>query len=105
MILEAAILQVKQGLSSEFEAAFAEAQSIISSMKGYKGHRLQKCVEESDKYLLLVNWETLEDHTLGFRQSPEYQNWKRLLHHFYELFPTVEHFTAVEKCCSDSKNR
>ena len=92
MILEVAILNVKSGLSLDFEKAFQKAQSIISSMKGYVSHELKKCMEHDDKYLLLVNWETIEDHEIGFRQSSEYQEWKTLLHHFYEPFPTVEHY-------------
>lgn len=95
MILEAAFLQVKAGQAEAFEAAFREASPIIASMKGYIRHELQKCIEVEYKYLLLVQWETLEDHTVGFRGSAEYQNWKALLHHFYEPFPTVEHFSLV----------
>jgi heme-degrading monooxygenase HmoA len=92
MILEVAILNVKADLSVDFEKAFKEAQKIISSMEGYISHQLQKCLETADKYILLVNWETLEAHTEGFRGSSQYQDWKKLLHHFYEPFPTVEHY-------------
>ena len=95
MILELAILNIKPGLSADFEKAFNEAKKIISSMGGYISHQLKKCVEENEKYILLVNWETLEAHTEGFRGSSEYQDWKRLLHHFYDPFPTVEHFAEV----------
>jgi heme-degrading monooxygenase HmoA len=96
MILEAAILQVLPGREAEFEAAFRQASPIIASMPGYQGHELQKCLEVTAKYLLLVRWDTLDDHTVGFRTSPEYQEWKRLLHHFYDPFPTVEHFEQVD---------
>lgn len=96
MVLEVAVLNIKKGLSADFEIAFNEAQKIISSMDGYISHELKKCMEEVDKYILLVNWETLEAHTEGFRDSAEYQNWKSLLHHFYEPFPVVEHYVAVE---------
>ncbi|MEJ2748958.1 MAG: antibiotic biosynthesis monooxygenase [Anaerolineae bacterium] len=95
MILEVAILDVKPGQQVEFEAAFAQAQAIISSMDGYISHELQQCLEVNGRYLLLVRWETLEDHTEGFRQSPEYQKWKALLHHFYDPFPTVEHYRPI----------
>lgn len=95
MILEAAMLHVKPGMTEEFEAAFRKASAIISSMKGYVSHELQRCMEVEGKYLLLVRWESLEDHTIGFRQSPEYQEWKKLLHHFYNPFPQVEHFEQV----------
>lgn len=96
MILEAAMLSVKSGLETEFEQAFKKASAIIASMHGYRSHELQRCLEVSGKYLLLVRWDTLEDHTIGFRGSPEYREWRRLLHHFYEPFPMVEHFTQVD---------
>jgi heme-degrading monooxygenase HmoA len=92
VILEVAILSIKEGFSVEFETSFKKAETIISSMKGYISHELKKCIEQDDKYILLVNWETIEDHEIGFRQSEEYQEWKSLLHHFYEPFPTVEHY-------------
>jgi heme-degrading monooxygenase HmoA len=95
MILEVAILHVKAGLSADFEKAFSEAQKIIAAMKGYISHQLKKCLEEPDKYILLVEWETLEAHTEGFRGSAAYQDWKKLLHHFYDPFPTVEHYITV----------
>lgn len=95
MILEVAVLQVRAGEGAAFEAAFAEARRYISAMPGFVSLRLERCIEARDKYLLLVEWRKLEDHTIGFRQSPEYQEWKRLLHHFYEPFPSVEHYEAV----------
>lgn len=95
MILEAVMLTIKAGMSQEFEKAFEQASSIIASMHGYVSHELHRCLEVSEKYLLLVKWNTLEDHIIGFRQSTEYQQWKQLLHHFYDPFPVVEHFTEV----------
>jgi heme-degrading monooxygenase HmoA len=94
MILEVAILDVRSGREAAFEEAFSQAQSIISAMDGYISHSLQHCVENSSRYLLLVNWQTLEHHTIGFRTSPQYQQWKALLHHFYDPFPQVEHYEA-----------
>ncbi len=95
MILEVAILNIKEGLSDAFEINFKKAESVISSMKGYISHQLKKCIEQEDKYVLLVNWETIEDHEIGFRQSEKYQEWKALLHHFYEPFPVVEHYISI----------
>ncbi len=95
VVLEVAILDITIGKETEFEEAFGKAQVIISSMKGYKSHQLQKCVENGSRYILLVNWNTLEDHTVGFRESSQYQEWRKLLHHFYEPFPEVEHYTTV----------
>jgi heme-degrading monooxygenase HmoA len=95
MIQEIAILQIKPNKNQEFERAFKEASKIIIFMPGYISHSLQQCIEIENRYLLLVNWQTLEDHTVGFRRSQQYQAWKELLHHFYEPFPTVEHYKRV----------
>ena len=95
MVLEVAILNVKPGNEKAFESAFYQAQAIISSIPGYLSHQLQKCIEKKSRYLLLVNWQSLEDHTEGFRGSAEYRRWKELLHHYYEPFPTVEHYTVI----------
>jgi heme-degrading monooxygenase HmoA len=95
MILEVSILNVIPGREAEFEAAFRQAQRIISSMNGCRSHELRRCLEAANRYILLVNWDTLEDHTTGFRGSSGYQEWKRLLHHFYDPFPAVEHYAAV----------
>lgn len=95
MILEVAILHVKPGQTSEFEAAFSDARHIIGAMKGFINLQLQRCLENDHQYVLLINWETLRDHTEGFRQSPEYQQWKALLHHFYDPFPEVLHYKSV----------
>lgn len=95
MILEVAVLNIIAGRQLDFENAFKRAEIIISSMKGYMSHELQKCIERDSQYILLVKWETLEAHTIGFRGSPEYQEWKALLHHFYDPFPIVEHYHLV----------
>ncbi len=95
MVLEVAILEIRSGESEAFEAAFLTAQQIISASSGYQRHELRRCVETDDRYILLVWWDSLESHTRGFRESPEYQRWRALLHHFYEPFPTVEHYVAV----------
>jgi len=96
MILEMAALHIIPGQDSEFEQSFKQASKIISRMKGYIDHELQKCMEQENKYILLVRWETLEDHTIGFRGSEEYQDWKALLHHYYDPFPVVEHYEKIE---------
>jgi heme-degrading monooxygenase HmoA len=92
LVLEVAILNVRAGQSASFEAAFAEAEGIIAAAAGYQRHELRRCVEHADRYLLLVWWDGIESHTVGFRGSAEYQEWKRLLHHFYDPFPEVEHY-------------
>lgn len=95
MILEVAVLDVIRGQEKDFEIAFEKAQIIISNMEGYISHQLQNCIETPNRYILLVNWETLEDHIEAFRSSEEYKEWKALLHHFYNPFPTVEHYKTV----------
>jgi len=100
MILEIAPLHIKAGQEGAFEAAFRHAQRIISLMPGHVSHDLQRCIERPGEYMLLVVWQTLEDHEVGFRQSAEYQEWKALLHHFYEPFPVVSHYQAVRGASS-----
>jgi heme-degrading monooxygenase HmoA len=94
-VLEHALLPVRPGRAEAFEVAFALARPLISAMPGFRGLSLRRCGERPDTYLLLVGWQTLEDHTEGFRGSPEYDRWRELLHGFYEPFPVVEHFGAV----------
>jgi len=94
-VLEVAVLDVRAGQGTAFERAFADAQRIIASMPGYQRLELRRCVERTDRYLLLVWWDSLEAHTEGFRGSPEYQRWKALLHSFYEPFPVVEHYAPL----------
>ena len=95
MITEIALLKVRENKSGEFEKSFEMAQKIIAGMEGYIQHELQKCVEEENKYLLIVRWEKIENHTEGFRKSGEYIKWKELLHHYYDPFPTVEHYKKI----------
>jgi len=93
--LELAVLDVRPGQTAEFEHAFAEARSILAAAPGHRRHELHRCVEREGRYLLLVWWDSLESHTRGFRGSADYQRWKALLHHFYDPFPEVEHYTQV----------
>jgi heme-degrading monooxygenase HmoA len=95
MVLELAILDVRPGESADFENAFAEAKGIISAMPGFDHLELRRCLEDPHRYVLLVGWDRLVDHTEGFRGSADYQRWRELLHHFYDPFPTVEHYESV----------
>ena len=95
MILEVTELDVRPGQESEFELAFTEAKTIISGVSGFVSLELHRCIERRNQYILLIRWQSLEDHTVRFRQSPEYLRWKALLHHFYDPFPTVEHYAPV----------
>lgn len=92
MILEAAVLNVKPGQGAAFEAALVAARPLIAASPGFIGMEVRPNLEKPGRYLLLVHWEKLEDHTEGFRASDRYLRWKALLHHFYDPFPTVEHY-------------
>jgi heme-degrading monooxygenase HmoA len=95
MILEVAVLHVKPGQATEFQDAFREADPIISQAAGHISHELNRCIEHPDRFVLLVRWKTLEDHNPGFRNSPDYQRWKTLLHHFYSPAPEVLHYERI----------
>ena len=92
MILEVAILNVKPGGTEKFENDFQIASQYISSIEGYVKHSLKKCVEIDNQYILFVEWVSVEAHEVGFRQSPQYQKWKALLHGYYYPFPQVLHY-------------
>jgi heme-degrading monooxygenase HmoA len=96
VVLEVAILDVRAGEEDTFEAAFRQASPLIASIDGHLSHELRRCLETRSRYILLVHWRNLEDHTVGFRKSATYNEWRRLLHHFYSPFPTVEHYETVE---------
>jgi heme-degrading monooxygenase HmoA len=95
VITEHAVLPVIPGREDDFERAFAEASAIITSMPGCRSVSLSRSIESPSSYLLLVEWEKLEDHTIGFRKSTRYEEWRTLLHHFYDPFPRVEHYQTV----------
>ena len=94
MILEVAILTVRPGQESAFEDAMRRARPLIEMSPGFGGLELRRCLETPNRYLLQVGWRSVEDHTVGFRQSPRYQEWRNLLHQFYDPFPLVEHYQA-----------
>jgi heme-degrading monooxygenase HmoA len=95
MVLEHAVLDVRPGSGRDFEAAFAVAKPIIASAPGFRSLRLTRCVEEPDRYVLLVEWVSVDAHEEGFRRSPAYEEWRRLLHHFYPNRPEVRHYETV----------
>ena len=89
MILEPAVLNVITEKTAEFETCFEMAQEITAARPRYLGHQLHQNLEVSNQYVLLVQWEKQEDHTVGFKESPAYQEWKKLFYHFYSPFPVV----------------
>ena len=92
MILEHAILDVDPAETPDYEAALKEALPLIRETPGFVRLDIRPCLEKRGRYLLLVEWRELADHTVGFRTSDRYQAWKNLLHRFYTPFPLVEHF-------------
>jgi heme-degrading monooxygenase HmoA len=92
LILEHAILDVAPEETGEYEAALREALPLIAATKGFRSMEVRPCLEKPGRYLLLVEWDELTDHTEGFRGSGRYQTWKQLLHRFYNPFPVVEHY-------------
>jgi len=93
-IVESVVLPVRPGFEGAFEAAFATAERLISRADGYVSHTLRRGIEHSSTYLLSVVWESVDAHEQGFRGSEDYQEWTRLLHHFYEPLPQVFHYGA-----------
>ena len=91
-VLEVAYLDIKQGLEQEFEKAIERASTLIAASQGYISHQVKPCTENPSRYLLLVEWLSLEHHVDGFKQSSRYREWRQLLHDFYEPFPEVWHF-------------
>ncbi len=94
-ILEVAVLNVRPGEEAAFELAMRDARPLIAATPGFLELELRRSIETPNRYLLLVTWEKLEDHTIGFRQSERYARWKQLLHHFYDPFPSVEHYADL----------
>jgi heme-degrading monooxygenase HmoA len=95
MILEVAMLKVHAGQKPAFEAAMAQAAPVIARTPGYRGHELRRCMETQGRYLLLVQWETLEAHTAGFRQSPAFAEWRQIIGPYFAEPPVVEHYERV----------
>ncbi|MGC9200036.1 MAG: antibiotic biosynthesis monooxygenase family protein [Acidobacteriaceae bacterium] len=92
MVLEVGILNVKPGEEAAFEAALKAARPLIAATPGFISIDVRRCVETANRYLLQVQWRSLEDHTVGFRQSDRFPRWRELLHHFYEPAPVIQHY-------------
>jgi heme-degrading monooxygenase HmoA len=95
MILEAAVLHVPAGQEPAFEQAMAQAATVIAGSPGYLRHELQRCIETNGRYLLLVRWATLEAHTISFRQSPAFAEWRSIIGPFFASAPLVEHYETA----------
>ena len=95
MIVEHAIVTIRPGSEADFEADFEQARLVIATSKGFGSLNLSRCIETPEKYLLLVEWDTLEDHTVGFRESDLFIEWRRLLSPYFKSLPEVTHFTHI----------
>lgn len=95
MILEIATIDVIPGKEQGYIDAFNQAKEIIAKKKGYISHELQRCIEDHSRFLVMIKWETLEDHTIGFRESPEFKEWRALIGPFFNSPPDVKHYQIV----------
>ena len=95
MIIEFALLTIRPGSELEFEAVFPEAIKAIGGSAGYLSHELRRSMETSNRYALIVQWQTLEDHTVKFRGSPAFAQWRAKIGPYFDAAPVVEHFRSV----------
>jgi heme-degrading monooxygenase HmoA len=91
MITELAQLTIKTDSGEQFEAAVAMAAPLFQRARGCRSMRLERGIEDPDSYLLVVEWETLEDHEVHFRQSADFQEWRRLVGEYFSVAPKVTH--------------
>ena len=98
MILEVADIRITPGRQAEFDAAIRRGvETVIAKAKGFRGYKVNKGVESPERYLLMIFWDTLEDHTVGFRESPDFAQWRAIVGPFFAGAPAVEHFTLLAK--------
>jgi heme-degrading monooxygenase HmoA len=98
MILELVDIRIHAGKQQEFDAALTKGlQQVISKARGYKDHQVNKGIETPERYVLMIYWETLENHTVDFRQSPAFQEWRAIVGPYFAAPPMVEHFNLLDK--------
>ena len=98
MILEIADIRIQPGREAEFEEAIQRAiATVLPKVKGARDFQVHRCIETTERFVLQIVWETLEDHTVGFRQSPHFAEWRAIIGPFFASPPLVEHFTLVTK--------
>lgn len=98
MILEIADFRIAPGQQAAFEAAVARGVAeAISTAKGFNGYKLNRCIETPERFVLMIDWDTLEDHTVGFRESPAFTAWRAIVGPFFAAPPVVEHFQLAAK--------
>ena len=98
MILELADIRIQTGKQLEFDAAIQRGLAqVITKAKGFQGYKVNKSIESPERYVLMIFWETLENHTVDFRESPAFQEWRSIVGPFFAAPPIVEHFTLLGK--------
>ena len=98
MILEIADIRIAPGQQAAFEEAIQRGiHTVASKAQGFKGWQVNRGIESPERFILMIFWETLEDHTVGFRQGPLFAHWRAIVGPFFAVPPTVEHFTLVGK--------
>ena len=98
MILEIADIRIQPGQQVAFDAAIQRAiATVIAQAKGFQGYKINKCIETPERYVLMIFWDTLENHTVDFRQSPAFVEWRSIVGPYFAAPPTVEHFTLLAK--------
>ena len=95
-LLEIATIDIKIGQNADFEVNIKKAKLVIAQSEGFKSIEVQKCIEQENRYLLFIKWETLEDHTVGFRNSELFTQWRALIGPFFEAPPLVQHYSTVK---------
>ena len=96
MILEVAEFRIKPGTQADFDAAIKRGvETVIAKAKGYRGYKVHKGIESPERYLLMIHWDTVENHTVDFRQSPAFQEWRAFVSPYFAAPPVTEHFTLL----------
>ena len=98
MILEIADIRIQPGKQAEFDEAIQRGlRTVVSTAKGFRGFKVNKCIESPERYVLMIYWDTLEDHTVGFRTGPLFTQWRAIVGPYFAVPPVVEHFTLLTK--------
>jgi heme-degrading monooxygenase HmoA len=95
MVLELATIDIKIGTNADFLSNLEKAKLVIAQSKGFQSIEVQKCVEQENRYVLFIKWETLEDHTVGFRNSELFTQWRAFIGPFFENPPLVQHYNVI----------
>jgi len=97
MVVERALMPITPGREADFEAAMREARHVVAQAKGFRSLRVTRGIEHPSTYLLIIEWDTLEDHTVGFRESELFAQWRGLIGEFFAEPPSVEHYTPIDE--------